>query len=97
MCEPMVTAARARVARASFVEGLTIGQLKIHADRGDVCILVLQAWTDRPEVSYAVDYEQGHFVVLTAVGRTRIYCMDPSLPRVRASLTQSPQIKGRRS
>lgn len=86
---PMVAAARTRVSRAEARTGVTIGELAIHARRGDVCILSLQAWTERPEVPYRDELGQGHYVVLTAVTATHVYVMDPALPRVRARLTHA--------
>ncbi len=83
--EAMIAAAQKRTSRAEFVEGLSIEELGRLVDAGCLCILLLQAWSDDPRPNYWTD-ENGHYVVVTAISRGRVYFADPSLPRVRASL-----------
>lgn len=75
--------AMARVARdlgldAVPVLDLTIDDLREILAAGVTAILCLQAWKERA-VSYLVDYDDGHYVLLVGMDHENAYVMDPLL------------------
>lgn len=86
--DAMVAAARRRMPRVEFVEGLTHGDLPPRVRRGEILILLLQAWTERA-IPYVDNLEDGHYAVLVAATPRTAYFMDPSLGGARARLSRA--------
>jgi predicted double-glycine peptidase len=77
--EPFMLAAVAqeRGLRAVYRHDVTVGELRAALAAGTTVILDLQAYRDRPR-PWADDWDDGHYVVLVAIDRGRVYAMDPS-------------------
>lgn len=57
--------------------GMTLADLKQQLDARKPVICLIQAWADRP-LSYADDWDDGHYVVAVGYDKQSIYFMDPS-------------------
>lgn len=82
----MLKAARELGLEAEAREKMTVEDLRAAFQRGDTVIVNLQAWADwqtrKPPVrgaAWAGRWEDGHYVVLTAVDGANAYFMDPSV------------------
>jgi ABC-type bacteriocin/lantibiotic exporter with double-glycine peptidase domain len=74
----------AAVARRYGIQGavflnMTLEDLRQHLNEGTTVILCLQAWRQRA-VPWALDWDDGHYVVLVGIDSERAYFMDPSTP-----------------
>ena len=74
---PIADVARAHGLSAEYRRDVTLGELRAALGRGETVILDLQAWADKP-VKWADDWDDGHYVVMTAMDERRIRFMDPS-------------------
>jgi ABC-type bacteriocin/lantibiotic exporter with double-glycine peptidase domain len=70
---------------ASYRPGWTIDELRAALKKRQTVILDLQAWQDEKR-DWAKDWDDGHYVVLVGMDRTRAYVMDPSSPAAYAWL-----------
>lgn len=62
---------------------MSITQLKKSLDKGKPVILMIQAWSDYPNVKYEDDWDNGHWIVAIGCDRDGIYFEDPSLAAIR--------------
>ncbi len=85
----MVKVARAYGVDAEAREHLTIADLESAIARGDVVIVVLQAWKNSgpPVGGYTNEWNEGHYVIPVAIDRDAILFEDPSVVGSRVYLT----------
>jgi tRNA nucleotidyltransferase/poly(A) polymerase len=79
------TEPNAIVAHLNAVQGLqaeiqrmTVSDLCSCVDRGEIVIVDLQAWSEGAIPDYAMDRQDGHYVVLSGYGEGRLYFSDPA-------------------
>jgi hypothetical protein len=68
---------------------MSLEELRELVDAGHVVIPLIQAWAHggRPRGGYGHEWQDGHYVVVTAVGPRRIVFQDPSMHGARATLS----------
>lgn len=57
---------------------MTVAEVKQYLDKKIPVILLLQAWTDKKDIEWKDDWEDGHYVVAIGYDKTRLYFADPS-------------------
>lgn len=62
---------------ARYRTGVTVDELRAALAAGATVILDVQAWRDTKR-AWRDDWDDGHYVVLLAIDRGRVYVMDPS-------------------
>jgi hypothetical protein len=79
--DPQRIAAEARAFGlwAEIRTGLTLGDVAEELARGSLVIVALQAWPAQPAADPAMEWEDGHYVVLVGLDDERVYAMDPSV------------------
>lgn len=88
----MVTALRARLDEADDVRvylNLSLADLRAHVRRGDLAICALQAWQEARSACYGPPWQDGHWVIATAVRRGDVVFCDPSHRGARTTLTHA--------
>ena len=73
---------KAALTRGFVVErklNVPLDELKKSIDARRPAIVLIQAWSDNPNVDYAADWEDGHCVVGIGYDSENIYIMDPSV------------------
>ncbi|MBI3552328.1 MAG: C39 family peptidase [Elusimicrobia bacterium] len=66
--------------KAGLSENMRLDDLRDALERGDTVIVDLQAWRDKKAkpLKWADDWDDGHYVVLSAMDAQYAYFMDPS-------------------
>ena len=86
--DALAQAAQQKGLTAEVHEGLTLDDLSQLLADGAVVVLALQAWSpDGPGHDYGAEWDDGHYVVPTAVTPDRIVFEDPSVADKRVTLT----------
>ena len=62
-------------------EPMSIADLKKATDLGYPVIVLFQAWQDGKKRSWAEDWDDGHYAVVTSVHDGHVYLTDPALSR----------------
>jgi len=57
---------------------MSIEKLKEHIDNKTPVIIDIQAWSEKPDVDYSTDKDDGHYVVAIGYDDNNIICEDPS-------------------
>jgi len=89
----MVLVARSYGLGAQAHEWLTIADLEETIERGDVVIVVLQAWHTPQPPSYRDRWTDGHYVIPVAIHPGKVLFEDPAIKDRRAFLHNDDLLK----
>ena len=70
--------AKIRNLRVNWRDGWTLKDLETSVAKGVPVIVLIQAYSDYPNVDYKNDWDDGHYVVVNGMDRDNVYMMDPS-------------------
>jgi len=57
---------------------MTASSIKRHIDKRTPVIVLLQAWTDKENVNWEENWEDGHYAVVIGYNSTKLFFEDPS-------------------
>lgn len=77
--EHLIRAAKKYKLKYLEIQPMNIKQLKGFLKKRLPVIIMIQAWSDKSIVNYAVDWKDGHWVVAIGYDKEGVYFEDPSL------------------
>ncbi len=79
--EKLAEGARSFGLDAALRENMSLEDLRASLRKGETVILDIQAWrTPGSTIAWSAAWEDGHYVVLVGMDKSRLYVMDPSTP-----------------
>ncbi len=57
----------------------TLKTVKSFVRRNIPCLVCIQAWSDNPNIDYATDWDDGHFIIIIGYDNNNIIYEDPSI------------------
>lgn len=60
-------------------KGMLLSDLLSYIDKGTPVIIAIQAWTDKANVEWDTEWENGHWVVAVGYDEENVYFVDPVL------------------
>ena len=70
--------AKIRNLRVNWRDAWTLKDLEPSVAKGVPVIVLIQAYSDYPNVDWKNDWDDGHYVVVNGMDRNNVYMMDPS-------------------
>ena len=70
--------AKIRNLRVNWRDAWTLKDLETSVAKGVPVIVLIQAYSDYPNVDWKNDWDDGHYVVVNGMDRNNVYMMDPS-------------------